>query len=168
MYITLYQNGPGETLTLTNLHLEPHDYRIYYVNVNIDSRHQYGISVAESQTLFPAKCRKLRGARRNGCFLRLKPVEHISLMPTSYLSLNNTHQDACQVTQVNSILSYSLRLSQSGSCGRQRPQKWKKRGRGGIGRRPLPSFPYPTPFFPISAGYVKNKFSTALLRSLQS
>ena len=28
--------------------MEPHDYRIYYVN--IDLRHQYGISVAESQT----------------------------------------------------------------------------------------------------------------------
>ena len=37
----------------TNLHLEPHDYRIYYVN--IDLRHQYGISVAEAQTFLLAK-----------------------------------------------------------------------------------------------------------------
>ena len=43
MNTTLYQNRPGE-----KLHLEPHDYRIYYVN--IDLRHQYGISVAESRT----------------------------------------------------------------------------------------------------------------------
>ena len=33
--------------------MEPHDYRIYYVN--IDLRHQYGISVAESQTFLRAK-----------------------------------------------------------------------------------------------------------------
>ena len=32
----------------TNLDLEPHDYPIYCVN--IDLRHQYGISVTESQT----------------------------------------------------------------------------------------------------------------------
>ena len=35
------------------MHLEPYDYRIYYVN--IDLRHQYGISVAESQTYLLAK-----------------------------------------------------------------------------------------------------------------
>ena len=35
------------------MHLKPHDYRIYYVN--IDLRHQYGISVAESQTFLLAK-----------------------------------------------------------------------------------------------------------------
>ena len=35
------------------MYLEPHDYRIYYVN--IDLRHQYGISVAESQTSLLAK-----------------------------------------------------------------------------------------------------------------
>ena len=34
------------------MHLEPHDYRIYYVN--IDLRHQYGISVAELQTFLLA------------------------------------------------------------------------------------------------------------------
>ena len=46
MNTTLYQSRPENTKTWTNLYLEPHDYRIYYVN--IDSRQQYGISVAES------------------------------------------------------------------------------------------------------------------------
>ena len=35
------------------LYLEPHDYRVYYVN--IDLRHQYGISVAESQMFLRVK-----------------------------------------------------------------------------------------------------------------
>ena len=47
MNTTLYQNRPGETLNWTNLLLEPHNYQIYYVNVDI--RHQYGISLADSQ-----------------------------------------------------------------------------------------------------------------------
>ena len=34
--------------------------------------HQYGISVAESQTLFLAKSPQWRRARRNGCFHRLR------------------------------------------------------------------------------------------------
>ena len=42
---------------------------IYYVN--IDLRHQYGISVAESQTYLLAKLPKRRGATRNGCSGRL-------------------------------------------------------------------------------------------------
>ena len=33
------------------VHLELHVYRIYYVN--IDLRHQYGVSVAEAQTSLP-------------------------------------------------------------------------------------------------------------------
>ena len=37
---------------MTNLHLKPHDYGIYFFNV--DLRHQYGISVAESQTFLLA------------------------------------------------------------------------------------------------------------------
>ena len=57
-------------LNQTNLLLEPHDYRIYYVN--IDLHHQYGISVAESQTL--AKRPWQRGARRNGRIRRLHPL----------------------------------------------------------------------------------------------
>ena len=38
---------------LTNLDVEPHDYRMYVVN--IDLRYQYGISVAESHTFLRAK-----------------------------------------------------------------------------------------------------------------
>ena len=45
---TLYQNRPEYTQNWENLYLEPHDCRIYYVNINL--RHQYGISAAESQT----------------------------------------------------------------------------------------------------------------------
>ena len=52
-----------------NLYLEPHNYRIYYVNIEL--RHQYGIAVAESQTFLRAKGSQRRRARRNGCFRRL-------------------------------------------------------------------------------------------------
>ena len=41
--------------------MEPHDYRIFYVN--IDSRHQYGISVAESQLFVRVKHPQQRRAR---------------------------------------------------------------------------------------------------------
>ena len=40
------------------------------IDVNIDLRYQYGISVAEAQTSPLAKCPKRRGARRNSCFRR--------------------------------------------------------------------------------------------------
>ena len=40
-------------------------------HVNIDLCHQYGISVAESQTFLRVKRRQRRRARRNGCFHRL-------------------------------------------------------------------------------------------------
>ena len=53
MNTTLHQNRPEDTQNWTNLYLEPHDYRIHYVN--IDLRRQYGISVAESQTFLRAK-----------------------------------------------------------------------------------------------------------------
>ena len=43
------------------MYLEPHDYRIYYVN--IDLRHQYGISVTELQTFLLAK-RPISGDER--------------------------------------------------------------------------------------------------------
>ena len=69
MSTTLCQNRLEGTHNWTNLNLEPRDYWIYYVN--IDFRHQYGISVAESQTLILAKCPQRRGERRNGCFRRL-------------------------------------------------------------------------------------------------
>ena len=51
------------------MYLESHDYQIYYVN--IDLRHQYGISATESQTFLLAKRPQWRRARRNGCFRRL-------------------------------------------------------------------------------------------------
>ena len=61
---------PCKAYSQTNLYLEPHDYRIYHVN--IDLRHQYGISAAESQSTFRrAKLPQRRRARRNGCFRRL-------------------------------------------------------------------------------------------------
>ena len=69
MDTTLYQNRPEDTENWTNLCLEPHDYQIYFVN--IDLRHQYGISAAESQTFLRAKRPQRRRARRNGCFRRL-------------------------------------------------------------------------------------------------
>ena len=37
-------------------------------------RHQYGISVVESQTFLRAKCPHWRRARRNGCFRRLQEM----------------------------------------------------------------------------------------------
>ena len=69
MNTTLHQDRPEDTQNWTNLYLEPHDYRIHYVN--IDLRHQYGISVAESQTFLLAKRPQRRRAGRNGCFRRL-------------------------------------------------------------------------------------------------
>ena len=43
MNTTLHQNRPEDKQNWTNLYLEPYDYWIHYVN--IDLRHQYGISV---------------------------------------------------------------------------------------------------------------------------
>ena len=64
-----HKNRPEDTLNWTKIYLEPHDHRIYYVN--IDLRHQYGIAAPESQTFLRAKRPQLRRARRNGCFRRL-------------------------------------------------------------------------------------------------
>ena len=61
MNTTLNQNRPEDTQNWTNLCLEPHDYRIYYVN--IDLRHQYRISVAESQTFLLVKRHQQREER---------------------------------------------------------------------------------------------------------
>ena len=69
MNTTLYQNRPEDTENWKNLYLGPHDYQIYYVN--IDLRHQYGISGAESQTFLRAKCPELQRVRRNRCFCSL-------------------------------------------------------------------------------------------------
>ena len=71
MNTTIYQNRPEDTQNWANLFLEPHDYRIYYVNNNL--RHQYGLSAAESQMVL-FLCLKLpprRRVRRNRCFRRL-------------------------------------------------------------------------------------------------
>ena len=69
MNTTLHQNRQEDTRNWTNLCLEPYDYWSHYVN--IDLRHQYGISVAESQTFLLAKRPQRRRARRNGCFRML-------------------------------------------------------------------------------------------------
>ena len=50
-------------------------------------------------------------------------------------------------------ISYSLRLGQSGICGRQRPQKCEKKG-GGLWQVSFILSPLPLPFFPTSAGYM--------------
>ena len=58
-YWTCVHTLPGETKNQTNLHLEPHDYWIYYVN--IDLRRQYGISVAKSgETSLAARSKEKR------------------------------------------------------------------------------------------------------------
>ena len=69
MNTTLHQNRPEDTQNWTKLYLEPDDYWIYYVS--IDLCHQYGISVTESQTFLRAKRPQRRRARRNGWFCRL-------------------------------------------------------------------------------------------------
>ena len=69
MNTTLDQNRPEDSQNWTNLYLEAHDHRIYYVK--IDLRH-HGISAAESQTFRRAKRPQRRRARRNGCFRRLR------------------------------------------------------------------------------------------------
>ena len=50
----------------------PHDYRIYYVN--IDFRHQYGISLSRRRSSSRNVLQR-RGARRNGCLCRLLTFE---------------------------------------------------------------------------------------------
>ena len=49
---------------LNNLHLEPHDYRIYHVNINL--LHQYGIYVAKSQTFRSSSRNVPSGEERGG------------------------------------------------------------------------------------------------------
>ena len=80
---TIYQNWPGRTKNWTNLYLEPHDYRIYYVN--IDLRHQYGISVAELQTFLLANFSDLSRwwARRNVCRSQAKILSTTGLYCTT-------------------------------------------------------------------------------------
>ena len=81
---------------VTNLYLEPHDYRIYYVN--IDLRHQYGISAAESQTFLHAKRPQRRRARRNGCFRRLPFCQRMNCCIDHTLhKVYNSFQISCKV-----------------------------------------------------------------------
>ena len=47
-----YDNRPGETSSNANLHLEPRECQIYYVNNIIDQRNQYGVFV-EGPTSLP-------------------------------------------------------------------------------------------------------------------
>ena len=53
MNTTPYQNDQEKDRNEQNLHLKPHDHQINFVN--IDLHHQYGISVAESQTFLLKK-----------------------------------------------------------------------------------------------------------------
>ena len=110
MNTTLYQNRPEDTQNWTNLYLEPHDYRIYYVN--IDLRHQYGISVAESQTFLRAKRPQGGRARRNGCFRRLKT--RTMLLSTSQMShVRSLYKNRPEITVSDYTLKYVLNVSQS-------------------------------------------------------
>ena len=61
--------SPGGTSTTQRLKLHTDDInqRLH----NNDLRHQYGISVANSQTFLLEKRSQRRGARRSGCFRRL-------------------------------------------------------------------------------------------------
>ena len=77
MNTTLLPKSTGRNVKLNNLHLEPHDYRIYYVNT--DLRHQYGISAAETQTFLRGKRPQRRRAGRNGCFRRLHGIQNPKL-----------------------------------------------------------------------------------------
>ena len=53
-------------------------------------RHQYGISVAESQTFLRAKRPHRRRARRNGCFRRLRLMERKSFFFANYFNWSLT------------------------------------------------------------------------------
>ena len=89
-----------------------------FIYVNIDLRHQYGISAAESQTFLREKRPQLRRARRNGCFRRLQKSSRRKLLPIwfskmekenfnsndldkSYRLFNHlTHYKRCKVASV--------------------------------------------------------------------
>ena len=85
MDTTLYQNRPEDTKNWTNLYLEPHDHQISYVN--IDLRHQYGISAAESQRLILcAKAAKSEEKRQNQKDSRQR-CQHLSRYKIKRLSV---------------------------------------------------------------------------------
>ena len=62
------------------------DYRICYVN--IDLRHQYGISVAESQTFLRTKRPQRRRARKNGWFRMLHQTLFYRFNPRTVVTFN--------------------------------------------------------------------------------
>ena len=69
------------------MYLDPHDYWIYYVNIG--SRHQYGISAAESQTFLLAKRPEERGETDvfagyvflQCCFIAMLIILSLALFP---------------------------------------------------------------------------------------
>ena len=80
MNTTLYQNRPEDTQNWTNLYLETHDCRIYYVNIHL--RNQYGISAAESQTFLRAKSPAAKSEeKRMFSQARLRVGNHWCLVP---------------------------------------------------------------------------------------
>ena len=109
MNTTLHQNRPEDTQNCTKLSLEPYDYRIYYVNV--DLRHQYGISAAESQTFLRAERPQRRRARRNGCFRRASRVVKISVGSTNHNNLLGDYSDmALKIKEFRPILSRTIHV----------------------------------------------------------
>ena len=69
--------------------MEPHDYRVYYVN--IDLRHQYGISVAESQTFLRAKRPSGEERGETHVFARYKNQTFGDLLVTTFEDFQNPH-----------------------------------------------------------------------------
>ena len=102
MNTTLHQNRPEDTQNWTYLFLEPHDYWIHYVT--IDLRHQYGISVAESQTFLLVKCPQRRRARRNRCFRRLGVnIKENKVIVLNTVFCQNLRVRTCETTKFLSV-----------------------------------------------------------------
>ena len=83
---------------------------IYYVSTGL--RHQYGISVAESQTFLRAKRPKRRRARRNECFRRLSSLpssSHRQPKGVAWHRWRNTCANDC-FTQVTSFIADNTRF----------------------------------------------------------
>ena len=76
-----------ELLRSWTQHFTKIDQEKRFINVNIDSRHKYGIYVAESQTFLLAKRPQRRGASRNGCFRRLRFFKNKNLKSNDALAL---------------------------------------------------------------------------------
>ena len=64
-----------------------------FTYVNIDLRHQYGISVTESQMFLLVKGPQRRGERKDGCFHRLVYGGQLNIFIELLLNFNsqNTH-----------------------------------------------------------------------------